>query len=590
MLTFLREKSFIRGMTVVLLLLLLYFFFVLGNIIHLYQPKGPSAEAACRFLHDSQAITKVFLGPNPFKIAQLKTLDILYRLYHKNKPKPKVINDITVVAVDDDSYRKANKQWPWPRTMEVSLINKLREYGAKVIGFDFAFVGESAEKEQDLQLSEAIKEAGNTVIVSYFDPEGKQGYGFVNKLRDLDYYVRQSRLIAFTRERKIIDYSLEIKALCGYFGIPLENVSFDSKNNILTIEHPQGRVVIPLRKNGIMPLTFKARPQEFTVVPFWKAVGGEAGKELFKDKIVLVGVTREVFHDVYHTPLGLMSGTFLIANTLLTILSNDFLRDVPWWFNLILLLFFGLVTALCTYRLSALKGLVAAVALIYLFISFAYFSFFKKSYIADYFSPIFIVIVVYFGVSLHKYICLLVESANLKTQAITDSLTGLYLRRYLELKLQGEFEKAVKFNLNITVIMVDVDHIKKINETYGHQAGDLVLKNTASIISALSRKSDVLCRYGGEEFCVILTGTREEGASIYAERLRKRIEDSVLSYQDKTIKVTASFGIANFPNIKVQSAEQLLKCADQALYQAKETGRNRICIFTPQNPPQENQK
>jgi len=586
----LRDKTLLKNLSLVFLLVLLYYFFILGQItrLELNFPNFPTVK----FL-SKKGFFKLFKGPNLFKVAQLKTTDFLFynRLSGFLKPKLTTLDNLVVITIDDDSFRALNKRWPWPRSIEAELIYKLKEYGAKVIGFDFAFVGESMDTEEDLKLSQAIKDAGNTLIVSYFDPQGKQvlpnraffldrlGYGFINKPRDLDYLVRQARLVAYTKEKKIIDFSFEIKALCRYWGLTLDKVSYNGKRVSIRIS-PGTNINIPTTYGGFMPIVYAKQELNFKTVPFWQVLAAKTDPKIFKDKIVLVGLTSEVFHDIHHTPLGLLPGTFIIAHTLATIFRQEFIREIPAWINLLLLLLLVLGIALSTYRFSALKGLVVSLIVLYLFLATSAYLLLKQMFWMDYFSPLLAIVVTYLGVSLHKYIRLLIENSVLKTQAITDSLTGLFLRRYMELKLNSEFEKATKINANLSVVMVDVDHFKRINDTYGHQAGDAVLKNTAAIINSLSRKSDIPTRYGGEEFCIILPGTREEGASIYAERLRKTIEDSQIPYQDKIIKVTASFGIANFPNLSVKSAEELLKCADQALYQAKESGRNRLSIYS----------
>lgn len=164
-----------------------------------------------------------------------------------------------------------------------------------------------------------------------------------------------------------------------------------------------------------------------------------------------------------------------------------------------------------------------------------------------------------------------------KTDSITDQLTGLYTRRYFE----NYLTTAQKNSLNegtppdLSVIMVDIDHFKQVNDVYGHQAGDAILKTMGEVISKTFRKSDITCRYGGEEFIVLLPGTNIKGASIAADSLRIRVEATENIFQGKNIPITISCGVALF-NFKEETSNQTIQRADESLYQAKENGRNQV--------------
>ncbi len=159
-----------------------------------------------------------------------------------------------------------------------------------------------------------------------------------------------------------------------------------------------------------------------------------------------------------------------------------------------------------------------------------------------------------------------------------DGLTGAYNRRFLETQLCKEMERAKRYKRPISVLMLDIDHFKKVNDTYGHQCGDLVLKTISSVVQSCIRKTDFFARYGGEEFCCILPETKPESAVILAERIRKGISKKVVKCKKEPIKVTVSLGVAGATEI-IDSPDRLLKKADDALYKAKETGRNRVVVF-----------
>ena len=168
---------------------------------------------------------------------------------------------------------------------------------------------------------------------------------------------------------------------------------------------------------------------------------------------------------------------------------------------------------------------------------------------------------------------------QIRRLSITDPLTGCYNRGYLMDFLPVEIKRSIRYEHCLSVIMCDIDHFKKVNDTYGHQAGDIVLKTFVKIISEHLRKGvDWISRYGGEEFLIVLPETDIKGATEAAERLRKIIERSAIDIGNKKINITASFGVASFDpkRIKKISSDFLINQADKMLYQAKEEGRNRV--------------
>ena len=164
-----------------------------------------------------------------------------------------------------------------------------------------------------------------------------------------------------------------------------------------------------------------------------------------------------------------------------------------------------------------------------------------------------------------------------KKQSHSDGLTGLFNRRYFDDVLQGEMNRVQRYDGCFSVFFIDLDNFKKLNDTYGHQAGDLTLKVVADILQAMKRTEDTACRYGGEELVLILPETEKMNALVIAERIRKKVEEAVLEFEGKTFNVTLSGGIASYP-ADGKGAQDLVHAADVALYQAKESGRNRIFI------------
>jgi diguanylate cyclase (GGDEF)-like protein len=167
---------------------------------------------------------------------------------------------------------------------------------------------------------------------------------------------------------------------------------------------------------------------------------------------------------------------------------------------------------------------------------------------------------------------------RLQTLAALDPLTGVYNRRFGLARLHDEFSRAVRATGSLAVMMFDIDHFKKVNDTYGHLAGDRVLMQVAKTARAALRQGDILLRYGGEEFLVILPAASKANSHEVGERLRRMIEETSIADGDQLIHVTVSIGLTSFPELAAESDLELVKHADEALYCAKETGRNRVVV------------
>ena len=161
--------------------------------------------------------------------------------------------------------------------------------------------------------------------------------------------------------------------------------------------------------------------------------------------------------------------------------------------------------------------------------------------------------------------------------AVVDSLTGLYNRHHFYQIGQQEVERSQRFDLPLSLLMMDIDHYKDINDTYGHRVGDHVLTLLGELIAQELRKIDIACRYGGEEFVILLPETGLDKARSAAERLRKKIMDQKVDYEGKSIQVTASFGIVTLSQ-NMSTVEDMLGVADEAMYRAKEKGRNQVYV------------
>jgi diguanylate cyclase (GGDEF)-like protein len=170
----------------------------------------------------------------------------------------------------------------------------------------------------------------------------------------------------------------------------------------------------------------------------------------------------------------------------------------------------------------------------------------------------------------------------LEQESVTDPLTGIFNRRYMDRRLQEEFARAKDYNMPFSILLLDVDHFKELNDFYGHQGGDQILVSLTRLILNSTRANDVVARYGGDEFMVIASNTHASNASQLSERIRQAIQSRQFevtgeSFEHVTVHLTISVGVSSYYE-GVESIQSLIQCADQAMYQAKREGRNRTVV------------
>jgi two-component system, cell cycle response regulator len=165
--------------------------------------------------------------------------------------------------------------------------------------------------------------------------------------------------------------------------------------------------------------------------------------------------------------------------------------------------------------------------------------------------------------------------------ALRDGLTKAFNKKYFTDRLESEFTFSARHGTPLALVLFDIDHFKKVNDTHGHQAGDHVLSEISSLLSSTLRAEDVFARYGGEEFGVICRGSDVAQAQVVGERLRKAVESHRFDYNGTHIPVTISVGVAVLPNPAVKDANDIVLYADQALYKSKNAGRNRVTVHKP---------
>lgn len=528
-------------------------------------------------------------------LLSLKSTDLLYTLKLKLGKPPLALREFVIVAVDSLSLKFLEQRFPLKRDIYASLLNTLRDKEPKVVVFDIAFPHRDKDNfEGDYLFSLSLKNSRNIVLPSFFDSHQRyiaphslfrnnaSGIGHLNKIRDLDFKVRKTTPLVLYRGDDFLpgkeSYSLELETIKYYLGIDKTQVTFHQGESI-ELKKKGLFLKVPLAKDNSMTINFMADTLQFKVIPLVRILKGIVPKDVFYKKIVLIGVVEEIFHDMYPTPVGILPGIIINANSMLTVISDSFIKTVPVYVNFILLISIGILTALLILKFNIVIGLVITILEIICLFLGSYFLLSSHNLLWEFFHVVFALSVLFLLITVYKYIMLKLEKIYFEKLSITDGLTGLYIHRYFRLRLNDEFERALRHNHPFSFLIMDIDHFKSFNDTYGHEIGNEVLKMFAQVMRQNFRKVDFLARYGGEEFCAILPLIGSEGAFESAERFRKTLANTPVP-RLKEVKVTVSMGISSVPEMEgIKVIDDVIKCADKALYISKENGRNQTTIY-----------
>lgn len=515
-----------------------------------------------------------------FYLINEKGRDIFFQLRHKFEEIPPESKSILLVRLDDETLARLQARWPYPRSLYAEALKQLEPFSPKAIGFDLIFSGSDFTPESDEQFAEALKAAGKVVIASHRTTQSDVGpfplirdsawrVGVVDKPRDPDHVLRRAFLSLPLDGQAYRSWELEV------FTKAFPDVD--------TSAFPQGSETL---------INYRVNFDEFPAISFWQLLEGLALKEEVDNKIILIGLVAEAFHDIHATPLGSMPGVSVNANTILTMMRRDFFSYAPRWATFLLTFLSFWVALLLTASSTAVLGgvLVLVLSLVYLGGTYVLFT---KQVILDPWLLIVGMVASYLGAIVFRQTQLLLENLRLQEESARDPLTGFYNRRFLMLKLKAEFNRRIaRHGLfgtrdEISVVMIDLDNFKLVNDSFGHAEGDRVLRTMGEAIRSSIRKDELICRYGGDEFCVILPATTIEDATKFAEKIRTIIADHPdLAYRTAsgtdTIRVTGSIGVASVRGAKAMEHDQLLKAADRALYRAKTGGRNQVCVYDPE--------
>jgi diguanylate cyclase (GGDEF)-like protein len=517
--------------------------------------------------------------------------DILFQL---RGPQP-YNSSILIVEINDENISKVGR-WPWDRKWHATMAVALKELGARLTYFDILFSETASQQEDDL-FSVALMQSGNVYLPYAFTDEDAdsqeclkplekfashiKGTGSINIYPDVDGVLRRIPLF-FRRGKKIYPH-LVLRLAMDYQDLKIKHIA----PNYLILANPKKTIKIPLVDGNKMLInwpgkwkdTFRHRPY-LGILNDYKKFSESKKADVsfgdFQDSICLIGVTGIGLYDIKPTPLEpAYPGIGVSAVALSNILDQRFLYVAPCWItrSFIFILALAVVFAAIGKRLLIDNLIVLLCGGGFFLLSLLLF---KMDILVVFFPPLISLFGSYALIGLYNFVRVTIEKRQLLKLSMTDELTGLNNVRYFNVILKQDI-LAARSNPekeNFCVLVCDIDHFKHFNDTYGHKAGDLVLKEVAAALRRTVRDTDLVARYGGEEIAVLLRNCNLAGALAVAEKIRRSVQENSLLYGAESLSVTISTGVACYS--RQDSEDSIFKRADSGLYKAKESGRNRV--------------
>ncbi|MFA6989558.1 MAG: diguanylate cyclase [Candidatus Gastranaerophilaceae bacterium] len=562
-----------------------------------------------------------------FNDIEAKSYDIRVKLFKdKAMPNPNII----LVSVDDDSIEKMEKEygrWPWTRQAYNDLIEYLEQNKINLVAFDMMFIGYQQNFEsKDIELAKTIAKYDNVFTSMNFDYrdhselpylpdkfkanltnnsdtidfskteftsvrpiikeiiESTDNIGFINFVRDDDGISR--RAPTFLKFKGDYYPYLALKTAQYYLmkkgELKTKNYIIDNQNRLIL-----GEKKIHLDNDGFMILNWYGA-KDFETIPAWKIFKSmEAVKEgkkpiidgsIFKDKLIFVGVTATSLYDIKSVPIASVYPGVEVQTTFLNnIIDNNSIERVEPETDFLLTILLIIATGFIMVRMNSIFISSFAVILLGLvYFIFAGFALGYSNYWLGTTYQILSMAATFTIMYIIKYINKSKDFEHTYKLATTDGLTELYNHRYFQENMASHIETCKRYNSNFSLLLIDIDFFKKFNDTYGHQAGDAVLRQVATMLKKAVRSSDVVCRYGGEEMTIILTNTGLDEAITTAQKICEKVAEKPFRLSESVEKhVTISIGVATYP-LNGETPAEIIEFADQGLYLAKENGRNQV--------------
>lgn len=543
------------------------------------------------FLAVLVASSILFFGQKGLGRIELLSLDLFFRLRGPLRSNPHIV----IIEIADSDILKVGR-WPWKRSWQAAMTRALTGLGAKSIYFDIIF-SETSTEEDDALFEEAIKQSKNVYLPFAFpDTSFKKenallplkrfsaylkGTGTTNIYPDIDGIIRKIPLVFWEKEN--LHAHIALKLAMDYADLKFKEI----KPRYVLLANSKEEVKIPCLEKNKMLINWSGKWQEtFKHYGFLEVLAGykdftenkksKINADDFKKSICIVGVTALGSYDIKPTPLEpAYPGLGIMANSIGNILDRRFIYHPPYWLNVLILYLLALIPAFLISGERPLRETLFIFLLGGIYFSMNFFLF-KNGVGLNISTPLLGLFVSYLSVETYHSVRISVERRAFFKMSVTDGLTGLYNIRYFKLLLDTEIRLAKPDpSKKFSIVMSDIDHFKHFNDTYGHQVGDLLLKELANVLKASLRSSDIVARYGGEEMIILLRGASLKDSLNVAEKIRKNIEKSEIKDQNNTYNLTVSLGVSVFKS--GDTLETIIKRADDGLYKAKDTGRNRVC-------------
>ena len=535
----------------------------------------------------------------------------------------KANKDIVIVAIDDASYEyilDKYGEWPMPRDMYTKIINCIEQDKPKSIAFDLMFVKSLKSKQDaDNSLASSFKKYNNVYTAMNLDNQSVElrkpielpdklkvnvenkskvnfemlsfqncrailpeiikntdNIGMINVSRSDDGVIRKMPI--FVNYQDAYYPQLAFKVGLDLIGYQDKNFVIN-KNSMLAFADRK----IFLDKDGSAILNWYGPTGTYQHIPIYKLIKnieeGNPKEYNFRNKIIYFGTTAASLFDIKTTPVSkIHPGVEVQATYLNNILDNNFITKVNGTITFIISLILAAITGYLVLNLVSPAVITVSFLSIYsAYILVAYYLMKFGNYWLNLVAPILLGFLVFVIAFVIKYI---IKSRDFDQQyklATTDGLTELYNHRYFQEQMKMQVEQCKRYGTSFSLIIIDIDYFKKFNDTFGHQAGDNVLRQVAQILKNNIRATDIACRYGGEEMSIILPNSTKNSSLTTAEKICKRVASNKFKLNNVALEenVTISLGVATYPD-DGETASEIIEAADKRLYQSKHNGRNQV--------------
>lgn len=515
--------------------------------------------------------------------------------------------DIVIIAIDDASYEYILDnygEWPLRRDMYAKMVDYIQSKNPKIIAFDFMFVKSMKSSiEADDALVNVFKKYDNVYTGMNLDDQPadlRTPPNLPDKLQIRNLYQINGEPLEYSNCRIILQNIIDATSNIGMINVSrsedgilrkmplylkykgkyypqlgyLVGTDYLGSNKIENLYYEDDASVI---------LNWYGPAGTFENISMYKLLKAVDGKEQFdydfKDKVVYFGATAASLFDIKSVPVDkVFPGVEVQATYVNNVIDGSFIVKTPQWVNIILGLVLSVLTIFFVLSIPSMPLAFGLSLTIYgLYVVLTYYLMMYYNWWVGIVIPLAIALLAFVCAFIVKY---LIKSRDFDQQyklATTDGLTELYNHRYFQEQLQNQVSHSKRYNVPLSLIIVDIDYFKKFNDLYGHQSGDAVLKQVAQTLKKNVRSTDIVCRYGGEEMSIILPNTKYEEAVAIANKLCTLVASA--SYKlsnNKESNVTISLGVASYIEAECDTPTSIIESADKRLYNAKENGRNRV--------------